>query len=71
MRSIRAGNFTLYIQSLTKHVHWFFTVDHYHYVRWISVHVREVMTLSGPPPWPSGSSVGHFNHVDAAVSGRS
>ena len=46
MRSIRAGNFTLYIQTLTKFVHWFFTFDHYHYVLWISVHIREVMTLS-------------------------
>ena len=46
MRSIRAGNFTLYIQTLTMLVHWFFTFDHYHYVRWISVHIREVMTLS-------------------------
>ena len=46
MQLIRAGNFTLYIHTLTKCVHWFFTFDHYHYVRWISVHLREVMTLS-------------------------
>ena len=40
MRPIWAGNFSLqeYIQSLMKLVHWFFTVDHYPYVRWLSVH---------------------------------
>ena len=32
VRSIRSGNFPLYIQSLTKLVHWFFTFDHYHYM---------------------------------------
>ena len=33
VRSIRSGNFPLYIQSLTKLVHWFFTFDHYHGTR--------------------------------------
>ena len=32
VRSIRSGNFPLYIQSLTKLVHCFFTFDHYHYM---------------------------------------
>ena len=31
VRSIRSCNFPLYIQSLTKLVHWFFAFDHYHY----------------------------------------
>ena len=46
VRSIRAANFPLYIQSLMKLAHWFFTFDHYHYVRWISFHPRDMMTLS-------------------------
>ena len=44
VRSIRSGNFPPYTQSLTKLVHWFFTYDHYHYVRWVSVHLRDMMT---------------------------
>ena len=46
VRSIRSGNFPLYIPSLTKLVHWFSTFDHYHYARWISVHLRDMMALS-------------------------
>ena len=46
VRSIRSGNFPLYIQSLTKLVHWFFTFNHYHYAWWISVHLRDMMALS-------------------------
>ena len=46
VRSIRSGNFPLYIQLLTKLVHWVFTFDHYHYARWISVHLRDMMALS-------------------------
>ena len=46
VRSIRSGNFPLYIQSLTKLVHWFFKFDHYHYARWILVHLRDMMALS-------------------------
>ena len=46
VRSIRSGNFPPYTQSLTKLVHWFFTYDHYHYVIWVSVHLRDMMTLS-------------------------
>ena len=45
VRSVRAANFPLYIQSLTKHVYCFFTFDHYHYVRRISVRLRDMMTL--------------------------
>ena len=33
VRSIWSGNFPLYIEPLTKLVHWFFTFDHYHYAR--------------------------------------
>ena len=46
VRSIRSCNFPLYTQSLTKLVHWFFTFDHYHYARWILVHLCAMMALS-------------------------
>ena len=42
VRFIGAANFPLYIQSLTKLVHCFFTFDHYR----ISVHLCDMMTLS-------------------------
>ena len=45
MRSIRAGKFQPNIQYLTKLANWLFTVGHYQYVRWISVHLRDKMTL--------------------------
>ena len=46
VRSIGSGNFQLYIHSLTELVHWFFTFDHYHCARWISVHLRDMMAVS-------------------------
>ncbi len=46
VRSIRTGNFKLYVQSLTKLVPWFFSLDHFNYSRWISVHLRDMITLS-------------------------
>ena len=46
VRSIRSGNFLPYNQSLAKLVDWSFTFDHYHYARWISVHLCAMMALS-------------------------
>ena len=46
VRSIRTGDFELYVQSLTKLVPWFFSLDHFNYSRWISVHLRDMVTLS-------------------------
>ena len=39
VRSIRTGDYQLYVQSLTKLVSWFFSLDHFNYSRWISVHL--------------------------------
>ena len=46
VRSIRTANFQLYVQSLTKLVPWFFSLDHFNYSRWISVHLRDMVTLA-------------------------
>ena len=46
LQSIRTGDFELYVQSLTKLVPWFFSLDHFNYSRWISVHLRDMVTLS-------------------------
>ena len=46
VRSIRTGDFELFVQSLTELVPWFFSLDHYNYSRWISVYLRDMVTLS-------------------------
>ena len=46
IRSIREGNFDMYVESLAEIVTWFFALDHTHYLRWLSVHIRDMMMLS-------------------------
>ena len=61
LRSIRTGDFELYVQSLTKLVPWFFSLDHFNYSRWISVHLRDMVTLSHLHPQIHGEfHKGHF-----------
>jgi hypothetical protein len=50
IRSIRTSNFTLYQDSLTKLVPWFFSLDRTHYARWLSVHIRDMTSLSQCSP---------------------
>ena len=45
VRSIREGNFPLYVQSLRSLVKWFFALDHFNYARWIVVHVFDLISL--------------------------
>ena len=54
IRSIREGNFRLYIESISKILPWFFALDHVHYARWLSVHLRDMATL-------------HLTHPDMAT----
>ena len=46
VRSLREGNFDLYVQSLAHIVPWMFALDHTHYSRWLSVHIRDLTSLS-------------------------
>ena len=46
VRSLREGNFDLYVQSLAHIVPWMFALDHTHYSRWLSVHIRDMTSLS-------------------------
>ena len=50
VRSLREGNFDLYVQSLTQIVPWMFALDHTHYSRWLSVHIRDMTSLSVKHP---------------------
>lgn len=46
IKSLRTGNFTLYVDSLTKLTPWFFVLDHINYARWVPVHIRDMANLS-------------------------
>ena len=46
IRAIRTSNLHLYVESLTTLVPWFFALDHVHYARWLSVHIRDMRNLS-------------------------
>ena len=50
IRSLREGNFELYVQSLTQIMLWMFALDHTHYSRWLSVHNRDMMNLTDKHP---------------------
>ena len=50
VRSIREGNFQLYLESLAKIVPWMFALDHTHYARWLPVHIRDMSSLAERHP---------------------
>lgn len=50
VRSVREGNFQLYLESLAKIVPWMFALDHTHYSRWLPVHIRDMVLLSQKHP---------------------
>ena len=50
IRSIREANFQLYMESLTQIMPWMFAFDHTNYSRWLSVHIRDMMTLGEKHP---------------------
>ena len=50
IRSVRTGDFKLYIQSLSQLLPWFFALDHANYARWLSVHVRDLTMLEKTHP---------------------
>jgi len=50
MRSQRDGNFLMYLEVLGSIIPWMFAMDHFHYARWLSVHVRDLMQLEGECP---------------------
>ncbi len=50
IRSLREANLDLYVQSLAHITPWMFALDHTHYARWLSVHIRDMMILSVKHP---------------------
>lgn len=45
IRSQREGNYKLYVESLQAMIPYMFVMDHYHYARWLSVHVSDLQEL--------------------------
>ena len=50
VRSIREGNFQLYIESLQKLIKWTFVFDKINYARWLSVHIFDLMIMETKHP---------------------
>ena len=50
VRSLREANFQLYIETLDQLMPWFFALDHPHYSRWLSVHLRDMKNLKKAHP---------------------
>ena len=64
IRSLREGNFQLYVECLTQIMPWMFALDHMHYSRWLPVHIRDMTTLTENHPdilaeFKSGNFVVH------------
>ena len=51
VRSLREGDFMLYIDALTNIIPWFFALGHTNYVRWIPVHLRDMVALEDKHPY--------------------
>ena len=45
IRSIREGNFILYKHSLWSLMKWYFSLDHYNYSRWLTIHLYDLFSL--------------------------
>ena len=50
VKSIRTGNFELYVDALRRIMPWVFALDHCHYARWMPVHIRDMETLKERHP---------------------
>ena len=45
VRSLRSGNFQMYINSISKLTPWFFSLNHTNYARWMPIHIRDMCSL--------------------------
>ena len=50
-RSIRGGNFSLYVSSLKQVVKWHYACHHYHYAHRVTVHLYDVVNLPTASPY--------------------
>ena len=45
VRSLREGNFSLYLAAISTLAPWFFALNHTHYARCLPIHIRDMATL--------------------------
>ena len=50
IRSLREGDFPLYVQVCDELCSWFHVIDHTNYARWLPVHVRDMVQLPQKHP---------------------
>ena len=50
IRSFREGNFTLYRESLSELIPYFFANNNTNYARWLPIHLRDMMCLEKQHP---------------------
>ena len=50
VRSLREGNFDLYVETMIKVMPWMFALDRTNYARWLPVHVRDMLALPNNHP---------------------
>ena len=50
VRSLREGDFELYVQVLDELCPWFFAFDHTNYARWLPIHVKDLVELPTKHP---------------------
>ena len=72
VRSLREGNFQLYIESLSQLAPWFFALDHPNYARWLPVHLRDMLSLRYVHPsvaeeFQKGNFVVRKTHTFSAI----
>ena len=50
VKSLRTGNFVLYVEALQMMMPWVFAFDHVNYARWLTVHIRDMLKLESTHP---------------------
>ena len=61
IRSIRESNFSLSVISLRSLMKWYFSMDHYNYASWLSVHLFDLVQLQYTlPDVDEHFNKGHF-----------
>ena len=45
LKAHREGNFSFYIESLSKILPWMFALDHIYYSRWLTIHLKNLNDL--------------------------
>ena len=68
IRSIRESNFSLYVISVRSLMKWYYSMDHYNYARWLSVHLFDLVQLQYTLPDVMNiliKDISHFKKAEA------